>query len=115
MSMTSTAPVRQLGPAEACPPWCIGADNAAHVSAVGEVHISTGRQEVPVLPHWWCGGAEECTADYGISACLIKSDGEPVAVEVCHGSDVLPHLTPDAAEQLAHALLDLARQARMAA
>ncbi|MGH3158849.1 MAG: hypothetical protein ACRDNF_20075 [Streptosporangiaceae bacterium] len=111
MSMTSAAPVRQLGPAEACPSWCAHTSEPGHGSAYGETHISTDR-EVPVLAHWWCTGAEECAADDGIVTCLIKNDGEPVAVGLRHGSDVLPHMDSDAAEQVGRALLELARQAR---
>jgi hypothetical protein len=99
-----------------CPAWCT--EQAMHGRSGSHVHLSAGR-EIPVTPHWWCldmdgSGADlHCAAGDGIVAFLTMSDDDGITeVVLQHGNMELPHLSLQAAEELAWHLLGLVHKAQ---
>jgi hypothetical protein len=99
-----------------CPEWC--AEKNEHGRAASQVHRSVGRQ-VPVTRHWWCldmrdlGADLRCASNGGIIAFLTMTDDDGVTeIVLQHGDMELPHVSPQAAEELAGHLRQLARRAR---
>jgi hypothetical protein len=99
-----------------CPAWCT--EQVRHSRPGSHVHRSASRQ-VAVTAHWWChdvqgSGADlRCTSDDGIVAFLTMADDDGVIeVVLQHGDMELPHVSLQAADELAINLLQLVRAAR---
>jgi hypothetical protein len=114
-AVTRPAPTVRAG-AGSCPAWC--AEQDEHVRAASHVHRSAGRQ-VPVTRHWWCldmrdlGADLRCATTGGIVAYLTMADDDGLTeIVLQHGDMELPHVSPQAAEELAGHLLQLAQRAR---
>jgi hypothetical protein len=114
-AVTRPAPtVRAAG--GSCPAWCSEQDE--HARGASHVHRSVGCR-VPVTRHWWCldmrdlGADLRCATSGGITAFLTMTDDDGVTEVVLeHGDMELPHVSPQAAEELAGHLLQLAHTAR---
>lgn len=103
---------RLRGAAGPCPNWCTVGPHGP----LDDIHGSEHRHIAVATPDHICGRLDDphavgpCPDD--IQATILSVGRGPAEIVLAHGDDVLPHMTPDAAEELAYAILRLARQAK---